>query len=83
MNRTPVTSSQLVSVGHQPETQTLEVEFHPTKKQKEDGEPGSLYQYANVGTAFHAALIGAESVGSFFINQIKRRPDAFPFTKIR
>ncbi len=82
MTRKPVKSSQLLSVGHDPETSTLEVEFHPTRKQAADSQLGSVYQYANVSAADHAALVGAESVGSHFIQVIKKQPEKYPYKKI-
>ena len=61
MQRTPVTSSNIVSIGHDPATNTLEVEF----------KGGGVYSYAGVDAAKHAALIAADSVGSHFHKHIK------------
>lgn len=61
MQRTPVKSSQLISVGHDPATSTLEIEF----------PRGALYRYSGVSAEQHAALMKAESVGSHFIKHIK------------
>lgn len=61
MNRIPVSSSNIASVGYDPNTQTLEVEFNS----------GSIYQYFDVAQTIYEALISAESVGKFLNAQIK------------
>jgi hypothetical protein len=61
MNRTPVNSSSIASVGYEPQTATLEIEF----------VDGGVYQYFDVPEHEHEALIGAGSVGSYFATQIK------------
>ena len=61
MKRQPVTSSNLASVGYDDAAQTLEVEFLD----------GSIYQYFGVPSAAHSALLGAESVGSYFSRNIE------------
>lgn len=68
---TPINSSQIHSVGHDADTRTLTVKFHS----------GGVYQYANVTTKQHAALMGAESVGRA-LAPIKSNPKAHPFTKL-
>jgi hypothetical protein len=61
MNRTPVVSSNVASVGYDANTMTLEVEF----------TNGSVYQYFDVpGTEFQA-LVSASSVGSYLNQNIK------------
>jgi KTSC domain len=63
MNRRPVTSSNVASVGWEQDdredddttTGTLEVEFRS----------GHVYQYAGVPLAEYEALIGASSVGKY------------------
>jgi hypothetical protein len=82
MERKKVTSSQLKSIGFDPISQTMEVEFTPTKKQTAAGEPGSIYQYSNVAPGDAARLTKAESIGSHFIKVIKADPERFPFKKI-
>lgn len=72
MNRTPVQSSQLASVGYDPDQKLLEIQFHPNKTTPDT--PGSIYHYYDVPAETHAALLAAPSVGSYFINQIKRGP---------
>jgi hypothetical protein len=61
MERTPVTSSNLKSVGYDPQTQTLEIEF----------TSGAVYQYVNVPPEIHQALIKADSLGRYFNDNIK------------
>lgn len=82
MTRKPVQSSQLAAIGYDPISQTLEVEFHATKKQEAADQPGSIYQYSNVQPGDAARLTEAESVGSHFIKHIKSDPERFPFKKI-
>lgn len=71
MERTPVTSSQLVGIGYDPSTQTLELEFPKGKTQPQ----GSVYQYTNVPQETWDALRAAESKGSYFIRNIKGKFD--------
>lgn len=66
MRRTEVVSSQIHSIGYSPETLTLEVQF----KGKGDA-PGPVYRYSDVQPEAHAALIGAESVGRHFGQNIR------------
>lgn len=61
MERTPVVSSNIVSIGYAEEAETLEMEFHN----------GSVYQYFNVPPPVYEALITAPSIGSFFHHNIK------------
>lgn len=67
MQRNPVTSSQLASVGYDAASKTLEIEFKSFKP----GFSGSVYQYADVPPEAHAALIASESIGRAFKSQIK------------
>jgi len=61
MNRTPVTSSNIASVGYDPNTMTLEVEF----------TNGSVYQYFDVPETEYQNLMGASSVGTYLNQNIK------------
>jgi hypothetical protein len=61
MNRIPVSSSDLRSVGYDTTTQTLEIEFHS----------GGIYQYFNVPPSVHQSLMNAGSLGQFFYAYIK------------
>ncbi len=62
MVRTPVSSSNLASVGYDPLTATLEVQFHS----------GDIYDYANVSLATYNQLLAAPSKGSFFYYAIRK-----------
>lgn len=61
MNRTPVSSSTVVSVGYEPSTLTLEVEF----------KNGSIYQYFDMPDSVYQELMRASSVGKFLNANIK------------
>ena len=61
MNRTPVKSSNINSVGYDEVTKTMEVEF----------SSGIVYQYDSVGLAVYKDLISADSVGKYFNKNIK------------
>jgi len=58
MERTPVKSSNVASVGYDEQTKTLEIAF----------QSGGVYQYAGVEPQTHLDLMGAESIGGF-VNQ--------------
>lgn len=68
MEREPVTSSTVVSVGYDSNTQTLEVEFK-----------NGVYQYYNVPQTIYEQMMMAESVGKFLNSYIK---PAYPYAKI-
>ena len=61
MDRIPVTSSSIVSVGYNPDTKTLEVEF----------VNGGIYQYFDVRRSIYDALMAANSKGAFVSDHIK------------
>lgn len=82
MNRIKVDSSQIVSVGHDAATNTLEIEFRNNSGKDQEPRPNSVYQYKNVDIALHEQLVGAESVGSFFYRHIKPFKEKYPYTKI-
>ena len=69
MKRTPVNSSNLVSVGYDPRSLTLEVEFRR----------GSVYQYFDVPEFEHQELMQAESHGIYFNANIR---DDYRCTKL-
>jgi hypothetical protein len=60
MDRTQVISTQLASIGYDPATLTLEVEFRK----------GCVYQYIGVPEETHQQLMTAESIGTFFNTMI-------------
>lgn len=71
MTRTPVSSSNISSIGYDPRTQTLEVEFHN----------GSVYQYHGVPTVIHQGLMAASSHGHFLDAYVKK--GSYAYTRIR
>ena len=62
MERDTVSSSNLASVGYDPGSETLEVEFLKS---------GRVYQYLNVPQFMYDRLMEAPSVGVFFNAEIK------------
>jgi hypothetical protein len=56
MERTPVKSSQIVSIGHDPEKNELHIEF----------ASGQVYRYFEVTADEHQALLAADSIGKHF-----------------
>lgn len=75
-----VESSQIHSIGHDPETNTLAIRF--TKGYGANRGPGSLYHYANFTAADFAAFKAAESLGKHFAQFIKPFPQQYPYTKV-
>lgn len=61
MERTPVSSSNIASVGYDSTSATLEVEF----------KDGSVYQYFDVPAHEAEGLVNAGSVGSYLAAHIK------------
>jgi hypothetical protein len=61
MNRIPVSSSNISTVGFDADTQTLEIEF----------TNGNIYQYFDVPVTVYEELMQAESKGKFLTTQIK------------
>ena len=70
MDRISVRSSNIRSVGYDPESSTLEVEFIT----------GSIYQYSNVPESEYEGLMNATSKGKYLNRNIK---DRYQDTKIR
>ena len=66
MDMQPVNSSMIASIGYDPETKVLSVEF--TK--------GGTYEYAEVPPEEHEAFMNAESVGKYFLVHIKPNYEA-------
>lgn len=69
MNRDMVASSNIISVGYDEPSQTLEVEF----------ANGSVYQYYNVGSVLHEEFMMAPSKGKFLNVYIR---NAYPYSRI-
>jgi hypothetical protein len=71
MDRQPVNSSNLVSVGYDEHSHLLEVEFHN----------GTVCQYQHVPPAVFRSLMSAPSVGSFFNSTVRKGP--YPWVQVR
>ena len=69
MDRIPVSSTDLQSVGYDPDSLTLEIEF----------KRGATYQYQGVPQAEFDALMNASLKGIYFHANIKSR---YPFVKL-
>lgn len=69
MERTPVSSSNIVSIGYNPQLSTLEIEFNN----------GRVYQYFDVPESVYGELMAAQSHGKYFNQQIK---GVYRFAKI-
>ena len=74
MERKPVVSSQIVSVGYDAEKQVLQIEF----KTRGDWPP-SVYEYLDVPAQIHTDLMQAESAGKYFGIAIRGK---FDFKKL-
>lgn len=70
MNRTPVSSSNLVSIGYDKVRKILEVEF----------TSGGVYTYSGVPPTAYEELMASSSHGSYFSQMIK---NSYPFKKVR
>ena len=62
MERTPVSSSNIASVGYDESSERLEIEFLKT---------GQVYEYYNVPSFVYEGLVNAPSVGAYFNAEIK------------
>ncbi len=69
MNRELVRSSSIKSVGYDPATLSLEVEF----------EDSTVYVYSGVPQGVRDEFMAAESKGSFFNRHIKNQ---YPFRRV-
>lgn len=63
MERVPVSSSNVSSIGYDADVQILEVEFRN----------GSVYQYSGVPPSEHEALMSSDSKGKYLHANIKTR----------
>ena len=61
MERIPVSSASVVSIGYAPEIQALEIEY----------QHGGVYQYQGVSQDIYEQLMNAPSKGAFINKQIK------------
>lgn len=72
--REAVASSNIVSVGYDPASEILELEFHG----------GAVYRYDGVTAEEHAALIGADSIGSYVANVLRpAHPDVWKRVEVQ
>lgn len=71
-----VESSQIAAIGHDPDTNTLAIQFAAKSG------TGSIYHYANFTAEDFAAFRGAESIGSHFGKFIKPNAEKYPFKKV-
>jgi len=69
MNRISVSSSNISSIGYDPVSQTLEIEFND----------GSVYQYDSVPSGEYDGIMHAGSHGQYFHQHIK---DVYPYRKV-
>jgi hypothetical protein len=76
---TKVESSQLESIGHHPQTNTLAIRFNP--KPGSD-QPGGLYHYDNFTAEDFDLFNKSESKGSHFYKHIKNAKEKHPYTRI-
>ena len=68
VRRKPVSSSAISSVGYDPESETLEVEF----------SSGAVYEYYDVPSKVYRSLMSAPSKGQFLARRIR---DRYPFNR--
>ena len=76
MERKPVVSSQIRSIGYDPHARVLEVEFTPKKGFK----TGAVYIYKNFSSADYQDFLDAKSLGQHFGARI--RP-VFEFRRVQ
>lgn len=69
MERSYVPSTNVVSIGYDEATETLEVEFLS----------GSIYQYYNVPISIYEQMMQAGSKGKFLNTYIK---NAYPYSRV-
>ncbi|WP_312930294.1 KTSC domain-containing protein [Agrobacterium cavarae] len=69
MIRDPVSSSTVISIGYDADTETLEVEF----------ASGTIYQYYNIGSAIYEQLMQAPSKGQYINVYLK---NAYPYSRV-
>ena len=61
MNRRPVTSSNIASIGYDENARILEIEF----------KSGAVYQYLDVPQEVYVELMGSESHGKYLAARVK------------
>lgn len=74
MNRVPTPqSSSTRSIGYDPVTGVMHVEFNN----------GAIYEYSGIDSSTFQGLMHGPSIGAFLDQRIKSRPDLFPYTKVK
>lgn len=69
MQRRTVDSSNVASVGHDPDSEILEVKFHN----------GGIYHYSGVPRAVYGEFMAADSKGTFLNARIK---GTYPYKRV-
>lgn len=69
MRRTPVSSSSITSVGYDPTSHTLEIEF----------VSGATYRYRQVEQSVYEALMRAESKGRYVNAHVRTE---YPYSRL-
>ncbi len=69
MKREDVSSSTIVSIGYNEESNILEIEF----------KSGGIYQYFGISKAIYIQLMSADSIGTFHSQHIK---NTYQFVKV-
>jgi KTSC domain len=72
MQRVPVDSGSIASIGYAPEQQVLELEFR---------QSGEVYQYFNVPAQEHTAFLAADAKGTYLNHRFK--PPQYRYQQIR
>jgi hypothetical protein len=72
MRRTSVDSTTIASIGYEPETRMLEIEFR---------QSGDIYLYSEVPVEEHATFLMAESKGTY-LNQVFK-PKGYGYVVVR
>ena len=73
-----VKSSQIAAIGHDPETNTLSIQF----VSRDETKPGSVYHYENFTSEDFTVFKEAESIGSHFYKYIRPNTEKYPYRKI-
>jgi len=63
LDRQPVQSTILRSVGYDTDKKNMEIEFHS----------GLIYQYSSVPSKVYTDLISAPAVGKFYTDKVRNR----------
>lgn len=70
MNRVPVNSSNIISIGYDKESQILEIEFKTRR----------IYRYGSVPPHVYSALMRSESHGKYFLMNIN---NFYSYTEVK